>query len=72
MKKLDKEKPTFSIVVCRSSAITLNPGRYMSMDSGPIAVSMPNIKIIRRLLLVCNLFMKARKYETPYPICENN
>jgi hypothetical protein len=62
IKKLDKEKPTFSIVVCRSSAITLKPGRYMSMESGPIAVSMPNIKMIRPLLFVCNLFIKDAKY----------
>ena len=72
MKKLDKEKPNFSIVVWRSSAITLNPGRYMSMESGPIAVSMPNINMIRPLLLVGCVVMKAQKYKTPFPFCENN
>jgi hypothetical protein len=64
IKKLDNEKPTFSIVVCRSSAITLKPGRYMSMESGPIAVSIPNIKMIRPLLLVGCVVMKVQKYET--------
>ena len=42
--------------------MALKPGRYMSIDSGPIAVRRPRIRI-SSLLLVGEDFMKGRMYE---------
>lgn len=50
MKKLDNERETFATVVCRSLAMTGNPGRYISIENGPIADSVPNIMIIKKYL----------------------
>ena len=46
--------------------VSLNnkPGKYISMESGPMAVSMPNIKMIRPLLLDGCVVMKVQKYKT--------
>src|SRR5580693_706655 len=40
-KKLDSDNATIAAVVPRLAAISSNPGRYMSMEKGPIAVSSP-------------------------------
>src|SRR5437868_14609991 len=37
IKKLDNESETVATVVFKSFAIAGNPGRYMSMENGPIA-----------------------------------
>ena len=51
IKKLDKERDTLPTVVFRSAAIAGNPGRYISIENGPIAESIPKISIIKNLLL---------------------
>ncbi|GEO11425.1 hypothetical protein SAE01_39210 [Segetibacter aerophilus] len=45
MKKLESDNEIFATVVCRSAAIEGNPGRYISIENGPIADKRPNIKI---------------------------
>jgi len=45
MKKLDKDRDTLAVLVRRSAAMAGNPGRYMSIEKGPRAVSEPSIKI---------------------------
>lgn len=45
MKKLDKESETSATVVPRSWAMAGKPGRYMSMEKGPRAVSVPKIRM---------------------------
>jgi hypothetical protein len=45
-KKLDKVKPISSCEQFKACAIFLNAGKYMSIDKGPIAESIPSIKMI--------------------------
>jgi hypothetical protein len=45
IKKLDSESVTCATVVCRFFAISGNAGKYISMENGPIAVSIPSIRI---------------------------
>src|ERR1043165_9679591 len=51
IKKLDRESEIVATVVFRSFAISGNPGRYMSMENGPIAESNPKIKTSKNLLV---------------------
>jgi len=51
MKKLDKESEIVATVVSRSFAMSGNPGRYMSIENGPIAESNPKIKTSKNLLV---------------------
>jgi hypothetical protein len=44
IKKLDNESETCAVVVCNDLAIAGKPGRYISIENGPIAVSAPNIR----------------------------
>src|SRR5690349_12846793 len=48
IKKLDKDSVTFATVVCRSFAMSGKPGRYMSMEKGPMAESTPRMRIIKK------------------------
>ena len=48
MKKLVREKPIVVTSVPKSFAMAGNPGRYMSMENGPSAVSAPKIKIKKK------------------------
>ena len=57
--------------VLRSAAIALNPGRYMSIDNGPIAVRRPRMRI-SSLLLDGEGFMKGRMYEKLMDRAMNN
>jgi hypothetical protein len=52
IKKPDSDKETFATVVCRSFAMAGNPGRYISMEKGPSAVSDPNNKIRKKCFLL--------------------
>jgi hypothetical protein len=52
--------------VLRSAAILLKPGKYISIESGPMAVSKPKIRIRSPLFWVVVVFMKAQIYETNY------
>ena len=52
IKKLESESATWATVVCRSVAIAGKPGRYMSIEKGPIAESIPNITIIKNLFFL--------------------
>ena len=47
IKKLDRERPTRGMVVCKSFAMPGNPGKYISMENGPIADSRPRIRIVK-------------------------
>jgi hypothetical protein len=38
-------------VVCKSAAMAGKPGKYMSIENGPIADSSPNISMRKNLLL---------------------
>ena len=49
IKKLESERPIFATVVCRSAAIAGKPGKYISIDNGPMADNMPNISIVKNL-----------------------
>ena len=51
IKKLERESATRATVVCRSAAIAGNPGKYISIEKGPIAESIPSITIIKNLFL---------------------
>ena len=48
MKKLDRDSITCSRVVCSDRAISGNPGKYISMENGPIAVSEPRMRISKK------------------------
>ena len=54
MKKLEREYDTASTVVFKLSAIAGNPGKYMSMENGPMADNKPRriIKNVRCLLVI--------------------
>ena len=47
IKKLERERATCATVVCRSAAIAGKPGKYISIENGPMADSIPNITIIK-------------------------
>lgn len=51
IKKLDSERETCATVVFRSLAIAGKPGKYISIENGPIAESIPNTSIRKNLLL---------------------
>jgi hypothetical protein len=53
IKKLDKEYPTTSTVVPKSFAIAGKPGRYISMEKGPIADNNPRIKTNVNRFFLC-------------------
>ena len=52
IKKLESDKAIFATVVCRSSAIAGKPGKYISIENGPMAVNIPNINISFVFLLL--------------------
>jgi hypothetical protein len=55
IKKLDNDNETCAVVVFNDFAIAGNPGKYMSIENGPNAVSEPNIKTVKKYLcLVMN------------------
>jgi hypothetical protein len=56
MKKEDNESATLLTVVFMDLAMSGNPGRYMSIVKGTIAVSSPSNKIVINLFL---LFMTS-------------
>jgi hypothetical protein len=43
MKKLDSDKEICETVVEKVSAISGNPGRYISIENGPTAVNKPSV-----------------------------
>jgi hypothetical protein len=43
IKKLDKDKEILDTVVPRLLAMSGNPGRYISIENGPTAVSKPKV-----------------------------
>ena len=51
IKKLESDKEIFATVVCKSAAIAGKPGKYMSIENGPMADSRPNINISLKCLL---------------------
>ena len=51
IKKLESERPIFATVVCKSAAIAGKPGKYISIENGPIADNIPNISIVKNLAL---------------------
>lgn len=51
IKKEDKEREICATVVFRSAAIAGNPGKYMSIEKGPIADKLPSIKIKKNFRL---------------------
>lgn len=51
IKKLDRDNEIFETVVCKSAAIAGKPGRYMSMEKGPIAERSPNMSISLKFFL---------------------
>ena len=61
IKKLDSERVTAETELWRLLAIAGKAGRYMSIDSGPIAVSRP-MMIITVVLLFRNLSVISFKY----------
>ena len=55
IKKLDKDNETCAVVVFNDFAIAGKPGKYISIEKGPNAVSAPNIKTVKKYLcLVIN------------------
>src|ERR1700754_3283865 len=48
IKKLDRESVTSATVVFRDAAMAGKPGRYMSMEKGPMAESNPRIRIMKK------------------------
>ena len=48
MKKLESERATSSVVVCRSLAIAGKPGKYISILNGLSAVNVPNIRMRKK------------------------
>lgn len=52
IKKLDSERETCAIVVSRSLAIAGKPGKYISIENGPMADNMPKTSMRKNLLLV--------------------
>ncbi len=54
IKKLESERETLATVVERSAAMSGKPGRYISIEKGPIEVRNPRISISENLF---GLFM---------------
>ena len=52
MKKLDKDRVTRATVVPRDPAICGNPGKYISMEKGPMADSSPRIRMRKNCFLL--------------------
>ena len=50
MKKLDRDRVTFAMVVDNDRAMSGKPGRYMSMEKGPMAESSPSIRMTKNEL----------------------
>lgn len=50
IKKLDRDSVTFAMVVDIDLAISGKPGRYMSMEKGPMAESSPRIRMTKNEL----------------------
>ena len=46
IKKLDRESETWATVVWRWVAISGKPGKYISIEKGPMAVSSPKMRIV--------------------------
>ncbi len=53
IKKLESESDTLEIVVFRLLAIAGKPGRYISIENGPIADNKPSMSIQRNLCFFC-------------------
>jgi hypothetical protein len=51
IKKLDSESETWATVVLRSLAIAGKPGKYISIENGPIADNIPKTSMRKNLLL---------------------
>jgi hypothetical protein len=49
MKKLDRERETRATVVWREAAMEGKPGKYISIENGPIADNSPKISITENL-----------------------
>ena len=47
-KKLDSDSETCAVVVWNDLAIAGKPGRYISIENGPRAVSAPNINTVKK------------------------
>jgi hypothetical protein len=45
IKKLDSDSVTRATVVCRFFAISGKAGKYISIEKGPMAVSIPRIRM---------------------------
>jgi hypothetical protein len=45
IKKLDSESATWAAVVCKLRAMAGKPGKYISIENGPKAVSAPKMRI---------------------------
>ncbi len=60
IKKLDSERETCATVVLRSLAIAGKPGKYISIENGPIADSIPNTSMRKNLLLPFMLKIKGK------------
>jgi hypothetical protein len=56
IKKLAKEYETMSTETLRSFAIAGKPGRYISMENGPIADKRPRINIMSDLFFLFIIF----------------
>ena len=57
IKKLERERPTCATVVCKSAAIAGKPGKYISIENGPIADNSPRISMVK------NLFLPLMRYK---------
>lgn len=64
IKKLDSDKDTCATVVWRLAAILVNAGRYISIENGPIAVSIPRISINLNLFFPFIPEFKILKHNT--------
>lgn len=51
IKKLDSERETCATVVFKSAAIAGNPGKYISIEKGPMADIIPRITINKNFFL---------------------
>lgn len=48
IKKLDSDSETWAVVVWSDLAIAGKPGKYISIENGPSAVSEPNINTVKK------------------------
>ena len=51
IKKLDNESDTWATSVCRSAAMFENAGRYISIENGPMAESIPSMIMRKNFFL---------------------